>query len=99
MADKVVRGEQHGRQLARKADQGPVEDSLLLGFNLLRVPLKLSGPQNGGDTPPEPLGRLPLPHLVFGILHGHMLLLRDFLLWHAGENRGEKGKEGVSSLG
>lgn len=99
MVDIVVRGEQDRRQFARQADQGPVEDCLLLGFDLLRLPPKLFGPQDGGDTPPEPLGRLPLPHLVFGILHGHMLLPWDFLLWRAGENRRKKGKEGVSSLG
>lgn len=99
MVDVAVRGEQDGRQFAGQADQGPVEDGLLLSFDFFRLPSELFGPQNGGDTPPEPLGRLPLPHLVFGILHGHMLLPRDFLLWCAGESRvgGKKGKEGVSS--
>lgn len=90
MVDVAVRGEQDGRQFAGQADQGPVEDGLLLRFDLLRLPPELFGPQNGGDTPPEPLGRLPLPHLVFGILHGHMLLPWDFLLWCAGESRGGK---------
>lgn len=73
-----------------------MEDGLLLRFDLLRLPPELFGPQNGGDTPPEPLGRLPLPHLVFGILHGHMLLPRHFLLWCAGESgeEGGKGKRG-----
>lgn len=92
MVDIVVRGEQDGRQFAGQADQGPVEDCLLLCFDLLRLPPKLFGPQYGGDTPPEPLGRLPLPRLVFGILHGHMLLPWDFLLWRAGENRGKREK-------
>lgn len=91
MVDIVIRGEQDGRQFAGQADQGPVEDCLLLGFDLLRLPPKLFGPQDGGDTPPEPLGRLPLPHLVFGIPH----LPNGILLWRAGE----KGQEGVSSLG
>lgn len=98
MVDKVVRGEQHGRQFAGEADQGPVEDRLLLGFNLLCLPPKFFGPQDGRDTPPEPLGRVAIPHLVFGILHGHMLLPWDFLLCCAGENKRKKGKEGVSSL-
>lgn len=92
MVDIVIRGEQDGRQFAGKADQGPVEDCLLLGFDLLRLPPKLFGPQDGGDTPPEPLGRLPLPHLVFGIQFGHRLLPRDFLLWRVGENRGKAEK-------
>lgn len=88
----IVRGEQDGRQFAGQADKGPVKNCLLLGFDLLRLPPKLFGPQDGGDTPPEPLGRLPLPHLVFGILDGHMLLPWDFLLWCAGKSRG-KGKK------
>ncbi|TNN87971.1 hypothetical protein EYF80_001935 [Liparis tanakae] len=74
VVDIVVRGEQDRRQFAGQADEGPVEDCLLLGFDLLCLPSELFGPQDGGDTPPEPLGRLPLPHLVFGILHGPMLL-------------------------
>lgn len=99
MADVLVRGEQNGRQFAGEADQGPVGDGLLLGFDLFRVPPKLPGPQDGGDTPPEPLGRLPLPQLVFGIL---ARLPWDFLLWRAGESwetnkkggeRGGKKKE------
>lgn len=95
MVDVAVRGEQNRGQFAGQADQGPVEDGLLLRFDLLRLPSELFGPQNGGDTPPEPLGRLPLPHLVFGMLHGHMRLPRDFLLWCAGESRvGKKGKRG-----
>lgn len=93
MVDIVVRGEQNGRQFAGQADQGPVGDGLLLGFDLLRVPSKLFGPQDGGDTPPEPLGRLPLPQLVFGILGGHMRLPWDFLLWHAGKSRGGRQKK------
>ena len=92
MVDIVVRGKQDRRQFARQADQGPVKDCLLLGFDLLRLPPKLFGPQDGWDTPPEPLGRLPLPHLVFGILHGHMLLPWDFLLLRAGENRVKREK-------
>lgn len=84
VVNKVVRGVQHGGQFAGKADQGSVEDGLLLGFNLFRLPPKLFGPQDGRDTPPEPLGRLPLPHLIFGILHGHMRLPWGFLLWRAG---------------
>lgn len=92
MADVLVRGEQNGRQFAGQADQGPVGDRLLLGFDLFRVPPKFPGPQDGGDTPPEPLGRLPLPQLVFGIL---ARLPWDFLLWRAGESwetdkKGEK---------
>ena len=90
MVDIVVRGEQDRRQFAGQADQGPVEDRLLLGFDLLRLPPKLFGPQDGGDAPPEPLGRLPLPHLVFGILHGHMLLPRDILLWRCRRKYGEE---------
>lgn len=92
MVDIVIRGEQNGRQFAGQADQRPVEDRLLLGFDLLCLPSKLFGPQDGGDAPPEPLGRLPLPHLVFGILHGHMLLSWDFLLWRAGKNGGKREK-------
>lgn len=91
VVDIVVRGEQDGRQFAGQADQGPVEVCLLLGFDFLRLPPKLFGPQDGGDTPPEPLGRLPLPHLVFGILHGHMLLPWDFLMWHT-HSRGKREK-------
>lgn len=78
MADVRVRGEQNGRQFAGQADQGPVGGRLLLGFDLFRVPPKLPGPQDGRDTPPEPLGRLPLPQLVFGIL---ARLPWEFLLW------------------
>ncbi len=92
MVDIVVRGKQDGRQFAGQADQRPVVDFLLLGSDLLRLPPKLFGPQDGGDTPPESLGRLPLPHLVFGILHGHMRLPWDFLLWRAGRNRGKREK-------
>lgn len=79
MADIVVRGERDWREFAGQADQRPVKDDLLLGLNLLRLPPKLPGPQNPGDSSPEPLGCLPLPHLVFGILGGHMLLPWDFL--------------------
>lgn len=92
MVDIVVRGEQDGRQFAGQADQGPVEDCLLPGFDLLRLPPIPFSDQDGGDTPSEPLGRLPLPHLVFGILHGHMLLPWDFLLWRTGENREKREK-------
>lgn len=92
MVDIVVRGEQNGRQFAGQADQGPVEDCLLLSLDRVCLPPEFSGPQDGGDTPSEPLGRLPLPHLVFGILHGHMLLPWDFLLWPTEENSEEKGK-------
>lgn len=91
MADVLVRGEQNGRQFAGQADQGPVGDRLLLGFDLFRVPPKLPGPQDGGDTPPEPLGRLPLPQLVFGIL---ARLPWDFLLWRAGESREDEKRVG-----
>lgn len=94
MVDIVIRGEQDGWQFAGQADQGPVEECLLLGFDILRLPPKLFGPQDGGDTPPEPLGRLPLPHLVFGILHGHTLP-RDFLLWRAGEKGKGEERESV----
>lgn len=90
--DIVVRGKQDSRKFAGQADQGPVQNCLLLGFDLLRLPPKPFGPQDGWDTPPEPLGRLPLPRLVFGILCGHMLLPWDFLMWRAGENRGKREK-------
>lgn len=92
MVDIVVRGKQDGWQFAGQADQGPVEDCLLLCFDLLCLLPKLFGPQDGGDTPPEPLSRLPLPHLVFGNLHGHMLLPRDFLLWRADKSKGKREK-------
>lgn len=92
MVDVVVRGEQDGRQFAGEADQGPVYDGL--DFDLVRLPPDLSGLQDGGDAPPEPLGRLPLPHLVFGILHGHVRLPRDFLLWRRRRKQEEKGKRG-----
>lgn len=90
MVDKVVRGVQHRGQFAGKADQGPVEDGLLLGFTLFCLPPKLFGPQDGRDTPPEPLGRALLPR--------HVLIMRlpwGFLLWRAGR---KKGEEEVSSL-
>lgn len=84
MADIVVRGEQDRGQLAGKADEGLVGVCLLQGLDFLCLPPELSGSQDGGDAPPEPLGCLPLPHLVFGILHGHMLLPWDILLWDTG---------------
>lgn len=89
MVDKVVRGVQHRGQFAGKADQGPVEDGLLLGFNLFCLPPKLFGPQDGRDTPPEPPGRVLIPQLIarFGILHAHMRLPCSFLLWRAGGKR------------
>lgn len=72
MADVVVRGGQDWGKLAGQGDQRPVEHRLLLGLDLHRLPPELPGPEDGRDAPPEPLSSLPLPHLIFGILHSHM---------------------------
>lgn len=72
MADVVVRGGQDWGKLAGQGDQRPVEHRLLLGLDLHRLPPELPGPEDGRDAPPEPLSSLPLPRLIFGILHSHM---------------------------
>ena len=86
VADVVVRGEQDGGQPAGEADERSVGLLLGLGPRLLRLPPELPGPQDGRDAPPEPLGRLPVPHGVGGQLVVHVLLLH--FLW------AEEGREG-----
>lgn len=78
MVDVFFRVHVDRRQFARKRDQGSVELCLLLGLDPFRLSSKLPGSQDGRDAPPEALGGLALPQLIFGILHGHMFS-RDFL--------------------